>query len=637
MIAKQLLERSRARLSDERGVVLVVALSIMLVLGLIAAGVLVTAVASNGNSLKDRRNKQALGAALSGLRTAMYRLNTGLPGDANCLPTAAGTPVTADSDGVCGPYSSTETGAVQTSPSSRWTFWITPVLSQSGGPGAPDRCTGTPFSTGGLLGSVKERCITAMGEALNPGGAVTSTRRVQSRVSATGSLFIIPGIWGTDMVKVGSGQSNANIMGAIGSNGMGVNQTPSTWDIDLNAKNWGDTVNPLVVNGTSYYMGGDVFFGRAGGTTPTASLIYTPSSITDPTTFPPATVTCTSCPVGTSSNKTTISPLQSLLVPDSTVGHPRDLGRRFPLPTVGPLFASPPAPIDTPQHPAAPGSTNAAPIYGGVPHPRTSAACIDVPPAITGASQCDTSRKNDNVLGISQTGCQTPVYTAGTGSDTRTLSLRPAVNNGPPCVVTLQNGVYNFCKIDFVSATSRIVPADTSPTAEVYVFVDSNTRDVLPTTPTTPPTTTKACKNGISGVGNISTPNGNGPDTSFMNTATTSHAGQLYFWGAGDQATSGNGTTNTVSHNVNIPNGWQFKGLVYAPNSNVDLNPGTTLQGGLAARTVYVENGATYAWDAGVQDVDPHAGRRTFYRVLFKHCNPTIPVVAGVPRPMDGC
>jgi hypothetical protein len=512
---------------------------------------------------------------------------------------------------------------------------MTPVL---GTPGVQDRCTGSALAPVGLPAStVKERCITAVGEALNPSGTVTSTRRIQARLSATGSLFFIPGIWGTDLVKVGSGTSTANIIGAIGSNGMGVNQAPSTWDIDLNANAWGDSANPRTFGGRDYFMGGDVYYGRAGGTTPTASLIYNPTSITDPTAFPPVTTACGSCPPRNLQNKTTISPITALLVPDASKGgHPRDLGRRFPLPPVGPLFASPPPPINTTDHPAAPGSTNAVPIYGGVPHPRASNACLDAPPAIAGASQCDTSRRNDNALGISQTGCQTPFYTAGSGSDTRTLSLRPAVNNGPPCVVSLQNGVYNFCNIDY-SSNSAIVPADTSVTAEVYVFIDSNTRDVLPTTPTTPPTTTKACKNGINGVGTVTTPNGSGSVTSFMNTAGTSHAGQLYFWGAGDQATSGNGTTTMVSHNVNIPNGWQFKGIIYAPNSNIDLNPGTTLQGGLAGRTVTVENGATYAWDVGVEDVDANASRRTFYRVLFKHCNPTIPVVAGVPRPMDGC
>jgi hypothetical protein len=621
----------RRRLSDESGVVLVVALAAMLILTLIAGSVLVTALASNNSSLSDRRGKQALAAALSGLRTALYRINTNIPGDGACPPSSTGAAVTPDADGVCGPYSSTDTGAVQPAPNQRFTYWLTTVLAVGGGSGAPDRCTGASVAGGGLPANViKERCVTALGQSIGPAGQVTATRRVQARMSATGSLFIIPGIWGTDFVKVGSGSSTANIVGAIGSNGTGVNQTPSRWDIDLNAKNWGDSTQPRNFGGRDYFMGGDVYFGRAAGTTPTASLIYTPTSVVDPTVFPPSTAVCATCQIGTSNNKTTVSPITALTVPDGANVHPRDIGRRLLLPPVLPLFKSPPPPVK----PTAAGSTNAVPIYGGVGMPRASNACIDAPAANAALSPCDSSRRNDNALGITQTGCRTPIYTAGTGSDTRTLSLRQATNNGPPCIVTLQNGVYNFCNIDF-QQNSSIQAADTSATAEIYIFIDSNDRDVLPAA--VGGTTTKACKNGINGVGNITTPTGAGSVTSFMNNATTSLAGQLYFWGSGDSAASGNGTTTQVSHNVTIPNGWQFKGLVFAPNSNVDLNPNSTLQGGLAARSVTVENGATYAWDVGVDLVDGTADRRTFYRVLFKHCASAIPVVAGVQRPMDGC
>ncbi|MFL5838872.1 MAG: hypothetical protein ACJ77Z_00280, partial [Thermoleophilaceae bacterium] len=225
---------------------MIVALAVMIVLGLITAGVLVSAVASNGGSLKDRRGKQALAASLSGLRTALYRINTDTPADDECPPSSAGTVVAPDADGVCGPYSSTDAGAVQPSPLSRFRYWVTPVLAQGGGSGVPDRCTGNAVSPVGLPANViKERCVTAVGEALGPDGStVTATRRVQARLSATSQLFIIPGIWGTDSVQVGEGQSTANIIGAIGANGMGVDQTPSTWDVDLNAKNWGDSISP---------------------------------------------------------------------------------------------------------------------------------------------------------------------------------------------------------------------------------------------------------------------------------------------------------------------------------------------------------------------------------------------------------
>jgi hypothetical protein len=124
-----------------------------------------------------------------------------------------------------------------------------------------------------------------------------------------------------------------------------------------------------------------------------------------------------------------------------------------------------------------------------------------------------------------------------------------------------------------------------------------------------------------------------------MANATTSLAGQLYFYGDGETFNSSTASwvanPSPVSHKVVITNGWQFKGLVYAPNSLVDLNPNTILQGGINARAVQIENGAEYAWDVGVTAAS--GGSQTFYRDAFEQCSKTIPVVSGTQQPMLGC
>jgi Tfp pilus assembly protein PilX len=623
--------RRRVR-HDERGVALIVVLGAIMVISIFVAVAFAAAVHSNTATYQERTGKQAFAAALAGLRTGVYRLNTsGVANDKCPTYTVAGAPTTNPTNGLCGAYSSTDTGIVQASPQSRFTYWITPDFAT---PGITDECTGLPPFVISQA-SVQDRCITAVGQAIDAAGNVTATRRVQARLVSGGSFFPVPGIWGSDCVQVGKGGSGAVILGAIGSNGRAGGGTCNYWtftaDIDLNVSTWGDTAATTLDTISNpdpkqqKHVGADVYYGRSGPSKalPTAQIVFQATArVTNTAAFPYSTQAGT-CPIPSGTqNKPPIliSAMFTANCAAPVLGKPQDLKRQIVLPPVAPMFQAAPAPA------------RGAATYGGSGNVNTASptGTCRTPPTRT-AAPCDTSRKNDNNVpgAITLANCA-----AGTYSSTlRVLDLKS--QGAGNCVATLKNGVYNFCSIKFAKSTS-IRAADTSANGEVYVFVDKANRNVLPST-VGGADGGAACDSSTDG--NMSAPTGAGSGTSFMANATTSLAGQLYFYGDGETLNTSTGSwvgnASPVSHKVVIPNGWQFKGLVYAPNSWIDLNPNVILQGGINARAVQVENGAEYAWDVGVTAAA--GGLQTFYRDAFEQCRKTIPVVGGAQQPMLGC
>jgi len=617
---------------EEHGVALIVVLGAIIVISLFVAVALAAAVRSNTQTYQERTGKQAFGAALAGLRTGVYRLNTSSVATDKCPTyTVAGSPTNNPTNGLCGPYSSTDTGIVQASPQSRFTYWITPDYST---PGITDTCTGLPpFVTS--MSPVQDRCVTAVGQAVDGAGNVTATRRVQARLVSGGSFFPVPGIWGTDCVQVGKGGSGANILGSIGSDGRAGGGSCPYWtftaDIDLNVASWGDTAETTLDTignpdpKQQRHVGANVYYGRSGASNalPTAQIIFQATArVTSTTSFPYSTQPGT-CPIPTGSqNKppTLVSAMFTANCGAPVLGKTQDLKRQIVLDPVTPLFQAAPPPV------------RGAAVYGGSGNVNTAAPTGTCRTAPTRTSApCDTSRKNDNSVpgAITLTNCQSGTY----DPTLRVLDLKS--QGSGDCVATLKNGLYNFCSIKFAKNTS-IRAADTSANGEVYVFVDKASRNVLPSA-TGGADGGPACSSSTDG--NMTAPSGAGSGTSFMANATTSLAGQLYFYGDGEtfNATTSSwvGSPSPVSHKVVVPNGWQFKGLVYAPNSLIDLNPNTILQGGIDARAVQVENGATYAWDVGVTAASD--GQQTFYRDAFEQCSKAIPIVGGTQQPMLGC
>src|SRR3954454_523749 len=116
--------------ADERGGALIVVLGAIMLIGIFISVARAAAAHSTDATYQERTGKQAFGAALAGLRTGVYRLNTrGVAHDKCPTYTVAGVPTTNPTNGLCGPYSSTDTGIVHPAPQSRFTYWITPDFS----------------------------------------------------------------------------------------------------------------------------------------------------------------------------------------------------------------------------------------------------------------------------------------------------------------------------------------------------------------------------------------------------------------------------------------------------------------------------------------------------------------------------
>jgi type II secretory pathway pseudopilin PulG len=225
---------------SEDGIVMVVVLGFLLVLGLMSAGLVITATGTTQGSRARSASDRALAAAQTGLEAAIYRLNTSDASTTNpCIPATAGASSGLPAAGtqLCGPYTSGQLFPGKTD-DTRWTFWLTPVIGSTiYGSVVGDTCTGNPLTSvsGGAL--VSMRCVTVKGEALSPNGTVLGTRRIQARVAAYASLFQIPGIFGTECLAIGGTQASCsggqgggttNVWGSIGSNGQ-VNAAITNW------------------------------------------------------------------------------------------------------------------------------------------------------------------------------------------------------------------------------------------------------------------------------------------------------------------------------------------------------------------------------------------------------------------------
>lgn len=180
------IRRAAGRWADETGIAMPVALAILLILTVLATAAATIAIQTNDVSRRDANSKAAIEAANTGLRTAIYRLNTYQP-QSNYCPTeptnfqvgtnGAPTPT------LCAPVS----GGLGNGES--YTYWISRAM-QTG-----DTCTGSTVSSS--QGTVVQRCITSLGTA----NGVSA--RVQERVAAYTSTPAFPAaIFGTKSVTI---------------------------------------------------------------------------------------------------------------------------------------------------------------------------------------------------------------------------------------------------------------------------------------------------------------------------------------------------------------------------------------------------------------------------------------------------
>jgi hypothetical protein len=606
--------------AEETGVVMVVIVAAILLLGVITASVLATAIAGKGQSTENRFAKQAYGAALAGEQAAVYRLNATKPADNLCPPLPGQTTPVTPSAGLCGPYSSDDPAAPQPMVAARYDYWITPVMTtaSNGTHGyTPDICVGTPppLLTRRVMLVVQERCITAVGQAL-VGTSVRSTRRVQLRVSSAKPFFPIPGVWGTECVNISGGSISPGSVGcstttAIGSNTIGYNGTiGSNGQIYAGMRAWG--VNPNTA--TPSDPPAQLYLGNKSPTT-TQTATYS-LKINDSTTLP------ATCPAGGSAGSgggtltfesTDINPTNGCM--PYTNNPPILFGEYFALPLMSDYFANPPG-VAFPTTPITP---------SGV------AAC-----AIT----TDTATCNDNASVAAAVAQMSPTCQSGAWN----VATRELVVRGG-CTLTLRTGIYNVCSITLGASgggggSGFLMPSNpaggnASPPPEVRIFLDSRSRTGSGCT------TTSAPRAGS----NISFSAGSGfgtTDVSATSPACSSSAQtvsavslQLYVYGVGDPPlTNGVPYRSTPANDaVDIDNNSKVYALLEAPNSTVNINQtGGCVRGGVAADAVNVPNNATFIWDTSA-DLVTGRSTPTVYRRAFAVCSSTY----APSLPMDGC
>jgi Tfp pilus assembly protein PilX len=603
-----LIRRTRTGVADERGVVIVVVMAVMLFLGLISAAVLASAVANKNASATDRSGKQAYGVALAGLRTGIYWLNTSTPDDGQCPPyPGTSTQISPNAANVCGPYESDNASALGTTTqpivNGRFTYWITPVLDTSATSTNNDICTGAPprVATSRHIDLV-DRCITALGEAYANGTTrVIARRRIQARLSSGQFLFPIPGVWGTSCVTINYnnaptgggcdshplGATSAAYLGSIGSNGPIIASMGAWYDDPA-----GPAVSPCFGNCPA-----NLYLGWRSPTDPTLPQYSIKLGGSAPGIIPGPT----GCTGGALTYCNASTP--PLPWPNNV---PIQFGRYFTPPrSHDALFANPPPP----HFPAAaPGCTGTG----------TDIATCNNNPLLAAA--------------IAAAPC------TGTAIDAATRSLTV----GTGCTLRVPNGSYDFCNIT-LGESSKVLPANADPTtAEVRFFVDNNIKQRA---------TISGCtgsSNGNFTVGGASStaatwmtnaaPNPSGGASNcpsqFAGDPWSPRAGELFAFGAGDPDDPTTNYPPNIGRSIDLPSGMIFNGLIEAPNNTLNVTgSGACIKGGLAAGAVNIAGNAGFLWDAVSDDVVPKTVP-TFYRIAWANCGVSN---FNASFPMDGC
>jgi Tfp pilus assembly protein PilX len=153
----------RHLVKPQDGVALPVASAMLLVISLFVIAVFSVALQLNNSSIKNRSSKRALAAAEAGLQAAVYRLNQIRPA---ALANECITNVRVVA-AQCGTGLTEELGN-----GARYTYWVSRELGT----------TGTCVALPGVVPTVRDRCITSVGEVNGV------TRRIQIRVLTQPSI-----------------------------------------------------------------------------------------------------------------------------------------------------------------------------------------------------------------------------------------------------------------------------------------------------------------------------------------------------------------------------------------------------------------------------------------------------------------
>jgi len=181
-----------------------------------------------------------------------------------------------------------------------------------------------------------------------------------------------------------------------------------------------------------------------------------------------------------------------------------------------------------------------------------------------------------------------------------TRSLISTATNGSSSL-TLTGGIYNFCEIDLNNNATVVIPSG----VHVEIFVDS------------PDDPNSGCLPG-SGTFNIKN------NVTWVNYNTDPTALQVYVYG-----------WSNGLNTINFKNNGLFEGVLYAPQSKINLSHNSTksdLIGAVSGSTVSVPNNFSFTWDSRAGTIQARS-TGVYYRTAWAQCIPTYSASA----PGSGC
>jgi type II secretory pathway pseudopilin PulG len=187
--------RSRARLADESGVAMIIAVVALMAIGILISAAFAVALQTNGSSRSDANKINALEAAEAGLQVATYRLNMLYPNDSNCVGDAVSAP-NANNECISSSYTLGNGASYQ--------FITTPTL-----PASTSNCIGYALASSNYA----QRCITAIGTSNGV------QMRAQIRVATFSAIPLFPYAGITAINQLNNG-NNASINGYEATNGV---------------------------------------------------------------------------------------------------------------------------------------------------------------------------------------------------------------------------------------------------------------------------------------------------------------------------------------------------------------------------------------------------------------------------------
>ncbi|HWI22688.1 MAG TPA: hypothetical protein VNT22_08750, partial [Baekduia sp.] len=265
-------------------------------------------------------------------------------------------------------------------------------------------------------------------------------------------------------------------------------------------------------------------------------------------------------------------------------------------------------------------------LFQGPAPPQRSSAQVSGGYTTNNPGGLDVAGYNDNAtagrITFDNSKCMNNGSSTGYIASKRSLVITSKGGNNT-CTVTIANGLYDFCSIEFTDGKSQIVAADTNAsTAEVRIFIDSSARTVASGVTGPGVTGTNACPAASAGYtpGNIINPQFD----PLLANAPTSLAGQLYFYGD---------PSNPDGHTVTMTNNGAYSGLLFATHSFVTIKNGGNFFGGLAAYKISLQNGTSFRWDQQLA-LQEGSANRTYYRSHWAECRRNLTVATD---PTSGC